>query len=88
MILPLLCAILGTVLIMSPDSIIPYDTQNNILKTIYDNNKIFGAAFFVIAFLIYKKPSPKTYIDSDVSDLPTYTESEMTQTTPLNSSDS
>lgn len=86
MILPILCAIIGTVLIMSPDSVISYDTENKILKTVYDNNQIFGATFFVIAFFTYKKPKPPSYTESiepteSIDDqLPTYTESEMSQT--------
>jgi hypothetical protein len=69
---------IGTVLLFSPDSFISYDTKNETLKYVYENNKLFGIILLAAAGYVYM-----TYVQKkqggfgDESTLPTYEESEI-----------
>ncbi len=70
---------LGAVLLFSPDSLISYDTKNDTLKYVYENNKLFGVVLLTVAGYVYMTYVQKKQngFEGDASTLPTYEESEI-----------
>lgn len=71
---------LGAVLLFSPDSLISYDTTNQTLRYVYENNKLFGVVLLAAAgyvYMTYVQKKQAGFGGEDDSTLPTYEESEI-----------
>jgi hypothetical protein len=69
MYLTILFSIIAVVLLMSPDSIINKETENKMLKMVYDNAMILGMVSGGLAVYFYMTPESE-----ETSKLPTYDE--------------
>jgi nucleoside recognition membrane protein YjiH len=72
MYLTILFSVIAVVLLMSPDSIINKDTENKMLKMVYDNAMILGMVSGGLAVYFYMKPEKGG--SEETSKLPTYDE--------------
>ncbi len=70
---------IGAMLLFSPDSLISYDTKNDTLRYVHENNKLFGVALLAAAGYVYMTYVQKKQgeFGGDNSTLPTYEESEI-----------
>lgn len=75
----ILLAILGLVLLLSPESLFSKDTSNNVLQKIHEYHQILGGILLGIAYYVY------TYTPSGTSDFQSTTEKSISETTDVTS---
>jgi uncharacterized membrane protein len=77
----ILLAILGLILLLSPESLFSKDTSNNLLQKIQEYHQILGGILLGIAYYVYTY----TYTPSGTSDFQSTTEKSISETTSVTS---
>ena len=70
-------AVLGAMLLLSPETLIDKNTSNTHMKMIYDNSMIVGMGALVVAYYVYsskpeqqKVPARATEATTEMSEVP------------------
>lgn len=81
-VISLAIAVLGGILLFSPDYLISKDNKDSTFKMVYDNHQVLGVLSLAIAYYVYTmdesyKTSSSSIASSEqeISELPTYEES-------------
>jgi uncharacterized membrane protein len=65
----ILLAILGLIVLLSPESLFPKDTNNNILQKIHEYHQIVGGILVAIAYYIYTQSDTSDFQSTNVSNI-------------------